>query len=170
MFEHLRESWRTLVDGSLSPDKRREVVTYMKATLVEARVSLSAMRDGVTDVRARLEHERVQLATVRRRKQLAVNIRDAETVTVAERFERLHDEHCGVLTKKLEAQEAELALAEREVAEMAAELKLAIAGVMPGSPSSAAAANAVSDAHSSAHAAEIDAELRLAALKRRLGK
>jgi hypothetical protein len=165
MFEHLRQSWRALIDGTLPPEERREVVARMKATLVEARVSVGAMRDGVAEIRARLEVERRELDTVRRRKALALGIRDMETVTVAERFERQHDERVGVLARKLDAQEAELALAEREVGEMAGELKLAMAGVMPHQTPPG-----LDDAGSASHAAEIDAELRLAALKRRMGK
>ena len=95
-----------------------------------------------------------------------------------------------VYTRKLEAQEAELAIAERDVAEMAAELKGAMLGT--STPSSTlgaddrAAATAADEAagDSSRMAEELDAmgrararserdadaERRLAELKRRMGK
>jgi hypothetical protein len=132
----------------------------MKATLIEARVSLEAMRAGVGQERTRLEVERRELETVRRRRVLAEGIGDAETVKVASRFERHHEERVTVFARKVDAQEAELVLVEREVAEMTAELREVLQG----------RATSVSDPTSGAHAADIDAELRLAALKRRMGK
>jgi hypothetical protein len=164
MFEHLRRSWQSLLDGSLPPDERREVVASMKETLVQARVGVSSMRDGLAEVRARLDKERTELATCTRRKQLAQQIGDAETVTVAAKFELYHQERCAVLERKCEVQEAELTLAEREVAEMGEALKYAAAGARPpGVPQAPSAAPR-------ANAAELDAELRLAELKRRMGK
>jgi hypothetical protein len=202
MFEHLRRSWQSLLDGSLPADERREVVAAMKDTLVHARVGVSAMRDGLVEVRARLDKERTELATCSRRKQLAQQIGDAETVTVAAKFELFHQERCTMLELKCGAQEAELALAEREVAEMTLELKYAASGARPpgakhtgafGAPSTApggstrdgspGGANSGANADPSSQpgapkapssdrrsAAELDAELRLAELKRRMGK
>jgi hypothetical protein len=226
MFEHLRRSWQSLLDGSLPPDERREVVTRMKETLVQAKVGVGAMREAQIEVRARLDRERTELATCTRRKQLAQQIGDAETVTVAEKFERYHQERCAVLERKCEVQDAELALAEREVSEMTLELKYAASGARPpganytgafgapsnagtpasdtspgsgssggsaapqsqpgaqtgnpasrpnappsgAAPSSPPGAPKAPSSDSSSHAAELDAELRLAALKRRMGK
>jgi hypothetical protein len=163
MFENLRRSWQSLLAGSLPPDERREVVSRMKETLVQARVGVTAMREGLAVARTRLEQERTELATCTRRKQLALEIGDAETVTVAEKFERYHQERCSVLERKCEVQEAELALAEREVSEMTQELKLAASGVSSGGSSQAPGLDTRS-------ASELDAELRLAELKRRMGK
>jgi hypothetical protein len=200
MFEHLRRSWQSLLDGSLPADERREVVAAMKDTLVHARVGVSAMREGLVEARARLDKERIELATCTRRKQLAQQIGDAETVTVAAKFELFHQERCTMLELKCGAQEAELALAEREVAEMTLELKYAASGAKytgafgapspapgsgtrDGSPGGAnSGANAdpssqpgapkapSSDRSDRRSAAELDAELRLAELKRRMGK
>jgi hypothetical protein len=163
MFEHLRRSWQSLLDGSLPADERREVIAAMKDTLVHARVGVTAMREGLVEVRARLDKERIELATCTRRKQLAQQIGDAETVTVAAKFELFHQERCTVLERKFGAQEAELALAEREVAEMTLELKYAASGARPpGVPQTPSVDRS--------SAAELDAELRLAELKRRMGK
>jgi len=177
MFEHLRRSWSTLLGGTASPEDRRAVGAEMKATLVEARVGLDAMRASLVDLRARLERERRELETVRRRRTLADGIGDAETVRVAEHFAHQHEERVAVLGRRVEVQEAELALAEREVAEMTSELRAVLAGASPGrSPAPGAPRPADQtgpgrgpDSHDP-HAAEIDAELRLAALKRRMGQ
>ena len=135
----------------------------MKETLVQARVGVTAMREGLAEARVRLDKERIELATCTRRKQLAQGIGDAQTVTVAEKFERYHQERCSVLERKCEVQEAELALAEREISEMTLELKHAASGARPLGSSSPSAAPGPS-------ASELDAELRLAELKRRMGK
>jgi hypothetical protein len=172
MFEHLRRSWRGILDGTLAPHERREVLARMKETLVQARVGIGEMRDGLGEVRKRLAYERSELSTCVRRKELALGIGDAETVSVAERFERYHQERVTVLERKCGAQEAELVLAEREVAEMTVELKYATsgAGASGSGTSSPPGAPTASGSESSSHAAEMDAELRLAALKRRMGK
>ena len=173
MFEHLRRSWTAFLEGSATPEGRRVVAIEMKATLVEARVSLDAMRSGLGEARTRLEGERRELETVRRRRVLAEGIGDAETVRVAARFEQHHEERVTVFTRKVGAQEAELALVEREVAEMTAELRLVLHGGSGQAPSVAPSdptGNGTTSATNSAHAADFDAELRLAALKRRMGK
>ena len=166
----------------------------MKQTLVTARMGLDDLRAGVGTTRKRLEVERRELETMRRRKGLAAGISDAETVVLAEKYESHHAERVAVYARKLEAQEEELAIAERDIAEMSAELKGAMLGtVPPGSTSgstsgadhraAAAAADEAAgdttrvaeelDALGRAHARtqrDADAERRLAELKRRMGK
>ena len=195
MFDDVRQAFRDLLRGTPpSGDARRSIVAQMRETLVQARMGLDDLRRGVTETEARLARERKELDTVRRRKQLAVDIKDAETVTIAERYEKQHDERVALLERKLETQQAELAMVEREVGEMNAEFKLAAAGGTPG----VSAGSASTKSHDDAAAAEVDealnqnAELRdeldglararrradaessadekLAALKRRMGK
>jgi hypothetical protein len=157
---------------------------------VTARLGLDDLRAGVAATRRRLEAEQRELETVRRRKGLAAGIADAETVSVAEKYEAHHAERLAVYTRKLEAQEAELAIAEREVAEMSAELKGAMLGATPAGGSLDADARAAAAAADEAAgdlsgvASELDAmgrararserdaeaERRLAELKRRMGK
>ena len=109
------------------------MASQMKESLVLARLALDDLRKGADQTRARLAQERRELETVLRRKSLAAGINDAQTVQVAERFERQHAERVAVLERKLGAQESELSLAEREVQEMTAELRAAISGApMPG--------------------------------------
>jgi hypothetical protein len=124
----------------------------MRDTLVQAKVGLQDLRDALEKSRQRLEAERRELDTVQRRKRLAEQINDAETVRVATQYEQLHAERVQVLTRKLEAQESELALAERDVAQMMSDLRNAASGIGPaGDRSGAAAVNAAMD--------EIESEL-----------
>jgi hypothetical protein len=194
MFDDVRQAFRDLLRGTPpSGDARRSILAQMRETLVQARMGLDDLRRGIAETRARLTREKSELETVRRRRQLAEGINDAETVKVAERYEKQHAERVAVLERKLESQEAELALVEREVNEMNAEFKLAAAGGTPGDPrgvasgaESAAAAREVDEAlDDSANIrseldglarsrrkadAEAEADEKLAALKRRMGK
>jgi hypothetical protein len=199
MFDDVREAFRDLLRRTPpSGDARRSIVAQMRETLVQARMGLDDLRKGITETQARLKRERMELETVRRRKQLAVGINDAETVAIADRYEKQHTERIALLERKLETQEAELAMVEREVGEMNAEFKLAAAGGTPGvsagSPATGAS-GANPDAAAQAEAeeamgdqaglrdeldglararrradAESSADEKLAALKRRMGK
>ncbi len=152
----------------------------MKETLALARVGLSELRAGLEATRARLATERRELETVRRRKGLAASIRDAETVTVAERFERQHEDRVAVLERKRGAQEAELMLAEGEVDAMAGELRATIgngtgaAGAMPpvGDEGSSRLRDELEalGRRGGRAAREAEAVRKLAELKRRMGK
>jgi len=189
MFEQLRASLRTLLDNA-GPADRRAALTELKEALVHARLGVDDLRGGVAKARERTAEAQQELETIRRRKRLAEQIGDHETVSVAERFEALQVERVEVLVRKQDAQERELALAEREVAEMGADFRRAVAGVGSGSVPSATSG----DARDRAAAAEVDALLgndeatdserraaaraqrdadadaRLAELKRRMGK
>lgn len=191
MFEQLRASLRHLLDSSTAPADRREALSGLKEALVHARLGVDDLRTGVEQARARTEAARQELETIRRRKGLAAQIGDAETVAVAERFEALQSERVEVLARKQDAQERELALAEREVSEMSADFRRAVAGVGSGT---ASGTDATGDRHERAASAEVDALLggheeadaqrrsddrarraaeadaRLAELKRRMGK
>src|SRR6185312_1728533 len=89
------------------------------------------LRGGLETARKRLAAEETELETVRRRKHLAEGINDAETVNIAAKYEQMHVERVDVLRQRVSAQEAELALAERDVAEMSAELKAVLSGTDP---------------------------------------
>jgi hypothetical protein len=95
---------------------------------------LDDLRDGLAQSRRKLESERRELDTVRRRKELALKVQDTETVKVAERFERQHEERIRVLEDKVGVQSREVELAEREVETMKAEIRSAMAGGPPGAP------------------------------------
>ena len=189
MFESFRQSLSDLMDRATPPEERRAGLARMKQTLVQARMGLEDLRGGVVTTRQRLDGELRELETMRRRKGAATGINDAETVALAEKYEAVHSERADVLRRKLEAQEAELTMVEREVSEMTVELKRAAVGAASaaGTISDDARANAEADSildQGAGVAEEIDAlgragrrtareaeaERQLAELKRRMGK
>lgn len=195
MFEQLRASFRAMLDAARSPDDRRAVLADMKDSVLRARLGIDDLQRGIELAQRRLDEGRAELETIRRRKTLAANVGDQETVGVAERFEALQAERVSVLERKLETQQAELALVEREVAGMTTDLRRAMDGVPLGDPSSAGAPSTGSGAGADATgidpldpdgvlreeidalgrrqaraSREADADARLAELKRRLGK
>lgn len=128
MFESLKSTIEDLLGGRVHPGDRRAVINDMKQALVSAKLGVEDLEEGVAVTRRKLEVERQGLETVARRKGLAAGISDAETVAIAEKFEAQHSERIAVLERKLEAQEAEAALARRDYDEMLAQLKAASAG------------------------------------------
>lgn len=151
MFESLRKSLDDLLSRSTPPEERRQIVSRMRETLVQAKMGLQDLRDGLAQSKRRLDQERRELDTVLRRKRLAEQINDAETVKLATQYEQLHAERVAVLERKLEAQESELALAERDVSQMMTELRQAASGIPSAGERSNAAVSAAMD--------EIDSEL-----------
>ena len=193
MFENLRKSLDELLSRSTPPEERREIVSRMRDTLVQAKMGLEDLREGLAKSRRRLESERRELDTVQRRKRLAEQVGDAETVRIATQYEQAHSERVQVLVRKLEAQESELAVAERDVAQMMKELRAAASGIPLGNDrGNAAAMNAAMDEVEADLAAgkneslrdeieglsrartradhEADAARKLEELKRRMGK
>lgn len=132
MFDDIRDAFRELLHGNVTPEGRRELIAVMKDTLVQAKLALDDLREGVEITKKRVAQESMELETIRRRKGLAQGVNDAETVQIAERFETQHAERLAVLQQKLAAQEGELSLVERDVAEMKEQLKAAMAGVGSG--------------------------------------
>jgi hypothetical protein len=194
MFDQLRDSLRALSDR-LAPEERRRVVSTMRDAMVHAKLGLQDLRDGIAATQARLAAERGELETVRRRQGLAAQINDSETVAIAEKFGAQHAERVAVLESKLMVQQQELALAERELEEMSSQMRLAASGIAPGgvSPDVSAArevdafladdglggppgegapgdSGASTSPRRTRAEKEADADERLAALKRRMGK
>ena len=189
MFDQLRDSLRTL-SGRLAPEERRRVVSTMREAMVLAKVSLRDLRDAIATTEGRLAKERAELDTVRRRQGLAAGIGDTETVAIAEKFAIQHGERIAMLETKLMAQQQELTVADRELDDMASQLRMAVAGVdtTAGGPAGAAQREVddllndsipgerdpigqdTAPARRSRAEREADAEDRLAALKRRMGK
>ncbi len=183
MFEDIRQALRDLLSGGVPPNERRAVLADMRETLVRARMGLDDLRRSRDETRKRLEQEVRDHETAERRRTLAEQIGDAETAAIAVRFAVHHAERVAVFQRKLESQEAELALVDGEVTEMTAQLKAVMAGAGSGLGSSAATPQEVLSDDESLRA-ELDgirraearaardaaAEERLAELKRRMGK
>lgn len=183
MFDDVKQAFHDLLNGNVSSQDRRDLLQEMRATLVQAKMAVEDLREGVRTTEKRLTRERAELETVQRRRMLAEGINDAETIAVAQRFETQHLERVALLEKKLDAEQGELALVERDIEEMTAQFKAAQAGVGSGLRAGQATEDedlinrdASLDRELSgldraqrraAHEAEADA--RLAELKRRMG-
>lgn len=186
MFEQLRQSLDDLLARATKPEERRTIVARMKSTVVQATLGVDELRDALARSRRQLEAERRELETVRRRKQLALTVNDTETVTIAERFEQQHQARAQVLEEKIAVQEREVDLAERELGEMKAELRQAMAGTPLGAGAAGSgedvpdasggerdAAQSEIDSLARARAREerdADAERRLEELKKKMGR
>jgi hypothetical protein len=188
VFEELRRSLDELLQRATKPEDRRSVLARMKSTVVQAQIGVDDLRNALEFAQKKLAVEHNELSTVRRRKELATGINDAETMTVAEKFEKQHAERVAVLESKVAAQTQELELAERELSEMKNELRLAAAGVPPGPSAQQQAERELDDALDDTTAsqtreaidalarqrkrADIDAEAqrRLDEMKKNMGK
>lgn len=134
MFESLRATLSDLLGGRVAPADRRAVLTEMKRALAQTKLGVEDLREGVEITRRRLATERESLATASRRRALAEGINDTETAALATKYESQHAERIAVLERKLEAQEAECGLAERDFDAMLGQLKQASVGVGEGRP------------------------------------
>lgn len=132
MFESLKATIADLLGGRVAPDERRGVIAEMKRALALAKLGVEDLQAGAEVTRRRLEEERTALATATRRRTLAEGINDAETAQLAAKYEAQHAERIAVLERKLDVQEAEAGLAEREYDEMLKQLKQASLGAGSG--------------------------------------
>jgi len=131
VFESLRTRLdRLFAEQGGRPDARAYAAGLREA-VVEAKVAVGTMRDALAASQRELESERKQLTDAERRGRLAAEVPDPETVAVAERFAVRHRERIAVLERKLPVQADEVAMAEREVAEMTAQLREAQQGRLP---------------------------------------
>jgi hypothetical protein len=121
VFDSLRARLERLF-AEQGADPRARTLALREA-LMEAKLGLDRMREGLGLTDRELAAERRQLEDAERRGRLAAQVSDAETVAVAERFAVRHRERVVVLTRKLEVQRDELALAERELEEMAGQYR-----------------------------------------------
>ena len=166
----------------------------MRDALVHAKLGLNDLRAALATTAARLATERTELETVRRRQGYAEQANELETVAIAEKFALQHQERVLMLETKQMVQQHELSIAEREYEAMSAELRMIMAGVAPGvaarppggpdpEPDAPLPDDGSADADPDADLdalrpparrtraeREADAEQRLAALKRRMGK
>lgn len=182
VFEDLRARLDRLLREHSRSDPRARAAALRDA-LVGAKVGIQTMQSAITSTEQELASERRQLADAERRRQLAAGVPDLETVAVAERFAQRHRDRVGVLDRKLVVQREELALAQRETAELLAEYRSARQG--PTSDSIDAAWRDLAAAGADRPALELDdsaartdadqklkraVEEQLAYLKKKLGK
>lgn len=123
VFERLKAAIDAALDAATSPQDKREVVSGMRDAVIEAQAAVTGMREGLARTEQELAAEQRNLKDAERRGRMAKEIDDQETVDVAERFVLKHRERVEVLEKKLEAQNAEISLMQRELDEMKAQMK-----------------------------------------------
>ena len=124
MFENLRARLDRFLRDHSAPDQRARAAALRDA-LLEAKVGVGTMQSALAATERELEGERRQLVEAERRGRLAADVPDAETVALAERFAVRHRARVTMLERKLAVQRDELALAEREVADILAEYRAA---------------------------------------------
>lgn len=182
-FDNFRKSLEDMMNRHTPPTDRREAASQMRDTLIQARMGLSEMRDGLQKARQRLELEERELETVKRRRQMALDINDAETVAIADKFMATHGERVELLRRKVAIQEDEVRMAEADVDAMTRDLKAAMSGTGDFAPHVGATSPDL-DFSGAGVASEIDAlgrararaehqanaEAELEELKRRMGK
>jgi len=181
MFERLKDAINAALDAATGPPDARERMARMREAVIEARAAVEGMRQGVAKSERQLATERQHLTDAERRGRMAAQIGDQETADVAEQFTAKHRQRVGVLENKLEAQRAELALAEREMDEMKSQLKKAAdsSGVEPAwhEIESAGGVRPETDVKDELLRSQLDraakeaeAEARLDALKKKMGR
>lgn len=157
----------------------RAVAAALREALVEGRAALASLGEALAASERELAAEQKQLADAERRGRLAAAVPDPETVAVAERFAARHRERITLLERKLVVQRDELAMARREVEEMAGQLRSGTASAdsirAAWRELEAAGASAPTDDDRLAHEADrrrrdqaVEAQLEY--LKRKLGK
>ena len=163
-FEGLRQRLDRLFAESRGGDVRA-YAAGLRDAVIEAKAAVATMRDQLAATERELALERRQLADAERRGQLASEIGDTETVTVAERFAARHRERAGILERKLDVQRDELTVATRELDDMMAELRTARG---PAGPAADVAWREIETAGGSRPEADLESELLKAQAERRL--
>jgi hypothetical protein len=188
MFERLKNAINAALSSATPPPDPKAQGGLMREAAVEARVAVDVMKRDLAAAEEGLVAEQQQLADVTRRGEQAQQINDAETVEVAQRFAAKHAEKVQVLEKKVDAQRSELALAEKELAEIVAQVKAikdstpadtssridsawramqAAGGVKPGDETTE---HELLKSHVDRAAREATADQQLQELKKRMGK
>jgi hypothetical protein len=175
VFERLRAAVNAALDAATPPPDWRDLRNELHRAAVEGRAALLQLRDALAKSERELASERRQLEDARRRGTLAVDVGDAETVAVAERFTARHGERVTMLEQKLSAQQAELALTQRDVDEVVQRLRdLELRAGVPADGSRVQPAPEVDDGELGAAldraGREAEAEARLRELKNRMGR
>lgn len=125
MFESLKARLEQFLADATPPADRGAEASAIRESLVEMKAAVMGLRDGLAASERDLDAERRQLEAAERRGRLAEGIGDTETAEVAHRFAERHRERAGVLERKIAVQREELALADREMAELAGRVRAA---------------------------------------------
>jgi hypothetical protein len=123
VFRRLREALEAALASATPPEDLFDLAGRMRVALIEARAGLGRMREDLEKTERELAAAQGEIGTAERRRALATEINDAETVQVADGYIARHRERALVLERKAGAQREEIALAERDVAEMTGQLE-----------------------------------------------
>src|SRR5258708_17319264 len=123
MFEKLREALERALAAATPPPDLGEIAGRMGEAGIEQKALVRGLKAEVAKAEELLTHQKSELATAERRRALAEGIKDEETVAVAQKFIVKIGERVAVLEKKVVVQRYEFALADKELAEMTAQLE-----------------------------------------------
>lgn len=130
MFDDLRAAFREAIDNfnkELNRDQVPETVDRllrgMKSELGDAKALVADLESQVAKALAQAESEKAQADTCRRREQMAREIGDEETATLALKYCKKHEARRHLLEQKAVALREELTFRERDYAEMMAKFK-----------------------------------------------
>jgi len=125
MFESLKMRLERFLTEATPPADRREEASAIRESLVEMKAAVLGLRDALAASEQDLATERRRLEDAERRGRLATGIGDGETAEVAGRFVERHRERAAVIERRIGVQREELALADREMQELAVRLRAA---------------------------------------------
>jgi hypothetical protein len=126
MFKRLREKLEAALAAATPAEDPRAVVGRMREALIEMRAAVKPLRDALADAERQHAAAGAELETAERRRGMAAEIGDSETVGVAEKYSAKLRERLAVLAQKVAAQRAELALAEQDLGEMTTQFNDAV--------------------------------------------
>ncbi|MEJ2502785.1 MAG: hypothetical protein P8177_05615 [Gemmatimonadota bacterium] len=121
VFDDFRAAWRQAVENfwhELEGDDGESSSRGALRQVAAARNQLDELDAAIGDTRQRVGEEKERVASCRRREQLARDIGDGETARIAAEYGARHQERVDVLTRKLDALEAERQLCRRDLQEM----------------------------------------------------
>ncbi len=165
---------RLLSEQGLGGSARAEAGALHEA-LVDLKVGLKELTEALGRTERDLSAEREQLAAAERRGQLAADIGDQETATIAREFAERHRQRVELLDRKLGVQRDELAIAQSEYDSLSERYRSARQGVPGSGPT--VSAQPPTDAETEllkgkldrrAVESAVDAQLEM--LKKKLGK
>lgn len=121
VFDELKRAWRQAVSNfweELEGADRDERARGAYTEVARVRRQRDELEAAIGDTRQRLDHENGQVEACVRRERLAREIDDGETARIAGEYAARHRERAEVLSRKLEALEAERGLCVRDLGEM----------------------------------------------------
>jgi activator of 2-hydroxyglutaryl-CoA dehydratase len=123
MFKQLRDALERALAAATPPPDLGEIAARMREAVIEQKALVRGLEGELAKAEELLSRQKAELATAERRRALAEGIHDEETVAVAQKFIVKLGARVAVLEKKVVVQRDEIALAEKELAEMTAQLQ-----------------------------------------------